>query len=55
MGKFEMLDLLIQENNGFLKTSDAVKAGISRSYLSTFIMIHTSRQLKALEGYAKSH
>jgi len=37
MGKFEMLDLLIQENNGFLKTSDAVKAGISRSYLSAFV------------------
>ena len=37
MGKFEMLDLLIQENNGFLKTSDAVKAGISRSYLSAYV------------------
>lgn len=37
MRKFEMLDLLIQENNGFLKTSDAVKAGISRSYLSSFV------------------
>ena len=37
MGKFDMLDLLLQKNNGFLKTSDAVEAGISRSYLSEYV------------------
>jgi len=37
VGKFEMLDFLLQENKGFLKTSDAVKAGISRAYLGEYV------------------
>ena len=37
MGKFEMLDSLLEKNNGFLKTSDAVAAGISRPYFSEYV------------------
>lgn len=37
MSKFEILDCLLQENNGFLKTSDATKAGISRTYLGEYV------------------
>ena len=37
MSKFEMLDLLLQKNKGFLKTSDAVVAGISRPYFSEYV------------------
>jgi hypothetical protein len=37
MGKFEMLDTLIQKNKGFLKTSDATQAGVSRAYLSEYV------------------
>jgi hypothetical protein len=37
MGKFEILDFLLQKNNGFLKTSDAVSAGISKSYFSEYV------------------
>lgn len=32
-----MLDSLLQENKGFLKTSDAVKAGVSRAYWGEYI------------------
>jgi hypothetical protein len=37
MGKMEILDSLLQNDNGFLKASDAVRAGISRTYLSTYV------------------
>ena len=37
MGKFDTLDLLLQNNNGFLRTSDAVTAGISRPYLGEYV------------------
>jgi hypothetical protein len=37
MGKFEMLDNMLRENKGFLKTSDAVEAGISRTYFGTYV------------------
>ncbi len=37
MGKFERLDSLLYENNGFLKTSDATQAGISRAYLGEYV------------------
>ncbi|MCL5982537.1 MAG: type IV toxin-antitoxin system AbiEi family antitoxin domain-containing protein [Firmicutes bacterium] len=37
MGKFEILDSLLQENIGFLKTSDAVRVGISKSYFGQYV------------------
>ncbi|GHT82796.1 transcriptional regulator [Betaproteobacteria bacterium] len=37
MGKFETLDVLLRENNGFLKTSDATGAGISRPYFGAYV------------------
>ena len=37
MSKFEVLDDFLQKNNGFLKTSDVTKAGISRAYLSEYV------------------
>ena len=36
MSKFEMLDKLMQENNGFIKTSDAVRAGVSKAYFGEY-------------------
>lgn len=36
MSKFEILDSLLQENKGFLKTSDVARAGISRAYLGEY-------------------
>lgn len=32
MNKFETLDSMLQNNNGFLKTLDAVNIGISRAF-----------------------
>lgn len=32
-----MLDSLLEENKGFLKTSDAAKAGVSRAYLGEYV------------------
>ena len=32
-----MLDSLVQKNNGFLKTADAVIAGVSRTYLRQYV------------------
>ena len=37
MSKFETLDSLLQKNNGFIKTSDAVSTGISRPYFSRYV------------------
>jgi hypothetical protein len=37
MGKFETLDFLLQKNNDFLRTSDAVAAGISKTYFSKYV------------------
>jgi len=37
MSKFNTLDLLLQKNNGYLKTSDAIMAGISRAYFGEYV------------------
>ncbi len=37
MTKFEMMDTLLKENNGYLKTSDVVLAGISKTHLSEYV------------------
>ena len=37
MSKFDMLDMLINDNAGYLKVSDAVKAGISRPHISRYV------------------
>lgn len=37
MAKFEMLDLLINENKGILTTSEALRTGISKSYFGEFV------------------
>lgn len=37
LNKLETLDLLLNENNGYLKTSDAVKAGISKTYFGEYV------------------
>jgi len=36
MSKFETLDKLLQENNGFIKTSDATHAGVSKTYFGGY-------------------
>ena len=37
MSKFESLDLLLQENKGFIKTSEATRIGISRAYFGEYV------------------
>lgn len=37
MNKSELLNDLLQKNNGFLRTSDATQAGVSRTYLGQFV------------------
>ena len=37
MSKFETLDLLLQKNNGFIKTSDVVRSGVSKTYFGEYI------------------
>ena len=37
MTSTETLNKLLQENNGYLKTSDAVAAGVSRTVLGDFV------------------
>ncbi|MDR1539759.1 MAG: abortive phage infection protein [Clostridiales bacterium] len=37
MSKADELKLLLQSNNGFLKTSDATQIGVSRAYLGEFV------------------
>ena len=40
MSKTDVLDSLVEEGLGYLKTSDAVEAGISRSYISDYAKSH---------------
>lgn len=37
MNKYEYMDKLLQENNGYLFTAQVEKAGISRTYLAKFV------------------
>jgi len=37
MSKFETLDLLLQENNGYIKTSDAARASVSKTYFGYYV------------------
>lgn len=37
MSKFDILDALVDDNNGYLKVSDAVEAGISRPHISQYV------------------
>ena len=37
MSKFEILDALLQKNNGFLKTSEVSYAGISKTYFGEYV------------------
>ena len=37
MSKFELLDKLLHEKNGFIKTSDAAHAGISKTYFGKYV------------------
>jgi len=39
MNSFEKLDSLLSKNNGFLKTSDAVAVGVSRTVLGDFARV----------------
>jgi len=37
LSKFETLDLLLHENKGFIKTSEAFRTGISRAYFGEYV------------------
>jgi predicted transcriptional regulator of viral defense system len=37
MNKFDSLDLLLQDSKGFIKTSEAVKIGVSRTYFGEYV------------------
>jgi hypothetical protein len=37
LGKFDILDVLLQENNGFLKTSEAINSGVSKVYFGEYV------------------
>jgi hypothetical protein len=37
MSKFESLDLLLQDNSGFIRTSEAMGIGVSRTYFGTYV------------------
>ena len=43
MNKFENLDLMLRKNNGFIKTSDVVRAGVSKTYFGEYVR---DRELK---------
>lgn len=37
MSKSELLETLLRKNNGFLRTSEAVRVGVSKAYLGQFV------------------
>ena len=37
MNRFERLDLMLQENNGYIRTSEATEAGVSRTYFGEYV------------------
>lgn len=48
MSKKELLDTLLKANNGILKTTDAIDAGISKSYFSEYV--RNTKLEKASQG-----
>ena len=40
MTKFELLEEILKNNNGFIKTSEAVEHNVSRTYLLEFVKIN---------------
>ena len=39
MSMFEILDSMLSENSGFIKTSDATRAGVSRTYFGDYVKV----------------
>jgi len=37
MSKFDMLDMMVSENNGYISTSEATKAGVSKPYFGEYV------------------
>ena len=37
MSKFETLDFLLEENNGYIITADVVRAGVSKTYFGEYV------------------
>ena len=37
MNKFELLDLLLNKNNGFIRTAAATSAGVSKAYFMEYV------------------
>jgi hypothetical protein len=52
MGKFEMLDALLEKNKGYLRTSEVTQAGVSRPYLSQYV--HNRKLERVSHGLYKS-
>lgn len=46
MGKYESLDMLVEEGNGYLQTSDVIARGISKTTLAKYV------QMRGLERVA---
>ena len=46
MTKFEMMDLITEQNDGYLMTSVVQKAGISRTYLSKYVKDREMEQVE---------
>jgi len=53
MSKFETLDAILQNNKGFIKTSDAEASGISKTYFGQYILAEKLETLFA-RGTANS-
>ncbi len=46
MNKYEYMSELLQENNGYLFTTQVEKTGISRTYLAKFVQKNMSRLIQ---------
>ena len=46
LNKYEYMSELLQENNGYLFTTQVQKTGISRTYLAKFVQKNMSRLIQ---------
>ena len=45
MRKFETLDILLQENKGFMKSSEAIRSGISKTYFGEYVRARSLKRV----------
>ena len=55
MTKFEEIDKLLEQNDGYLFSKDVEKAGISRTYLASYVKERGQRRYRKESIFRQTH